>query len=368
MAGYTLLREIRKIDRQLSITIICADSGDFYSKPMLSNALDKNKTPDTLVMQTAAKMVEIQNFELINNTRVTAIDPENKSVNTQQQRWQYDQLILACGAQPVVLPINGDAATDILSVNNLDDYLRFCKQLENAQSVAIIGPGLIGCEFANDLLKANKTVSIIGPDKWPISKLLPQNVGLYLQHKLQQAGVQFHLQSTVKSIRKIDSCYQLLLNDDRELKADLVLSAVGLQLNSELARNSGLKTNKAYLVDKMLRTSDQHIFALGDCAEVEGLHLPFILPIMQAARALAKTLTGTPTAVSYPAMPVAIKTPDCPLVVAHPASQNANWQTSSSDNGMKALCYQDDKLVGFALADDAVSEKQTLTQQLPPLL
>ncbi len=368
MAGYTLLREIRKIDKTIYITLICADSGDFYSKPMLSNALDKQKPPESLVMLSAQKMIETQNFELINHTRITSIDTTNQQVNSDTQSWHYSQLILATGATPFVLPIQGNGAADILSVNSLDDYKRFYLQLEQAESVAIIGPGLIGCEFANDLLTANKQVSIIGPDPWPISKLLPESIGIYLQQKLQQLGVEFHLQKTVESVAKIDTGYQLSLNDNSEITADLVLSAVGLRANLDLAESSALKTDRAYVVDKMLQTNTQNIYALGDCAEVEGHHLPYILPIMQCARALAKTLTGTTTPVTYPAMPVAIKTPACPLVVASPATSQNNWQCTETENGIKALCYQQDKLVGFALAGDQIIEKQSLTQLLPVIL
>jgi len=368
MAGYTLLREIRKIDKQIKITLICADSGDFYSKPMLSNALDKQKTPDSLVMQSADKMLETQNFELIKHTSVTSIDTENQQVFSQNNCWQYSRLILATGAKPVVLPLKGSGAEDILSVNNLDDYRQFRHKLEQANSIAIIGPGLIGCEFANDLLCANKQVSIIGPDPWPISNLLPQSVGEYLQQKLQQPGITLHLQKTVESVNKNELGYQLKLSDGHEIESDLILSAVGLRANLDLAKDTGIKTARAFTVDKHLQTNMNNVYALGDCAEVEGLFLPYIMPIMQSARALAQTMTGTPTAVTYPAMPVAIKTPACPLVVSPPATQQDNWQIIQTEGGIKALCYQNDELIGFALAGDAVSEKQSLTKLLPAIL
>lgn len=370
MAGYTLLREIRKIDTQIKITLICADSGDFYSKPMLSNALDKNKTPDSLVTQRADMMVKSQGFELINYCNITSIDTDKQEISDGSTNWHYNKLILATGAHPFVLPVDGDAASDILSVNSLDDYRVFYSKLEQSQKIAIIGPGLIGCEFANDLLSADKQITIIGPDPWPISSLLPEAVGHFLQLKLEHETINFHLKNTVKSVNRTESGYQLTLQDDNTLEADLVLSAVGLRANMDLAPNSDIKTNRAYITNLLLQTSIQNIYALGDCAEVQGFHLPYIMPIMQCARALAKTLTGTETKVSYPAMPVAIKTPACPLVVAPPAAeQQIHWQITESANAVKALCVNDDdKLIGFALAGEAVSEKQTLSRALPATL
>ena len=368
MAGYTLLREIRKLDKQLRITLICEDGGDFYSKPMLSNALDKQKDPQSLVVQNAQKMVETQNFELVNYTRISSIDTLNQQISSGSQHWQYSRLVLATGARPFVLPLAGDATPDILSINNLDDYRRFHEKLQPARQIAIIGPGLIGCEFANDLLSAAKQVSVIGPDAWPISNLLPSEIGLFLQHKLEQSGVSFHLENSVQTVNRVDSGYQLTLQDASVIPADLILSAVGLRANLDLAKGSTIKTARGFVVDRFLQTSAKNIYALGDCAEVEGLHLPYILPIMQCARALAQTLSGSKTAVTYPAMPVAIKTPACPIVVSPPPDRQSDWEITQTRDGIKALCHENHQLTGFALAGDTVSEKQALTRLLPAVL
>lgn len=368
MAAYSLLREIRKLDAELGITMICSDSGDFYSKPMLSNALAANKTPDMLVSQSARAMIDSQRFELVPNTTVTHINAEQSSIHSDSRSWRYQKLILATGANAFKLPMQGDGATDMLSVNHLDDYRRFRQQLEHTTQVAIIGPGLIGCEFANDLRAAGKQVAVIGPDPWPISNLLPQKVGQFLLARLQQAGIDFHLGNSVTNVSRRASGYCLKLARGQELEAGLVLSAVGLRANLALAENAGLKTARGYATNRYLETSIGNIYALGDCAEVNGHHLPFILPIMQCARALAKTLTGTPTEVSYPPMPVAVKTPACPLVVATPGpAQSQQWRYTESEDGIKALCYREDELSGFALAGESATEKQLLTRSLPPL-
>lgn len=365
MAGYTLLRELRKLDPSIKISLICADSGDFYSKPMLSNALQKNKPPAALIMQDAQQMIDTLDFNLFNHTLITSIDCDRQQINSPIYSWNYSQLILATGARSFALPIRGSAASEILSINSLDDYRLFYRKLKQAERIAIIGPGLIGCEFANDLISANKQVTVIGPDRWPISNLLPEPVGFFLQQRLQQQGVDFQLNHHVKQADKSTDGYRIVLDDDTELHADLILRAVGLRANIDLAGDGAIDTARAYLTDSYLQTSVKNIFALGDCAEVNGLHLPFILPIMHGARALAKTLSGDKTAVSYPPMPVAIKTPACPLVVSPPATrQGIDWRINSSAQGISALCYQQDRLIGFALAGDAITEKQPLTALL----
>jgi len=127
--------------------------------------------------------------------------------------------------------------------------------------------------------------------------------------------------------------------------------------------------NRGIVVNRRLTTSEPNVYALGDCAEVEGLVLPFVMPLMQQARALAASLCGDPTDVSYPAMPVLVKTTSYPVVVSPPPfdAQGA-WEEHVLVGGVKALFKSGEALLGFALTGTAVSEKQTLTKLLPALL
>lgn len=159
------------------------------------------------------------------------------------------------------------------------------------------------------------------------------------------------------------------LPQGQTLTADLVVSAIGLRANVELAKQCDLECNRGIVVNRTLQTSDEHIYALGDCAEVAGMVLPFVMPLMQSARALALTLQGKQTEVSYPAMPVVIKTPAMPVVVSPPArNADGQWTFEKTENGFKALYKNGDDLLGFALLGDAVNEKMALTKLLPAVL
>jgi len=124
------------------------------------------------------------------------------------------------------------------------------------------------------------------------------------------------------------------------------------------------------VVNATLQTSDEDVYALGDCAEVEGRVLPFVMPIMQAARALAPTLAGKLTQVRYPAMPVVVKTPACPAVVSPPdMGAQGEWQVEEVDDGVRALFRSaEGKLLGFALLGTVTTEKNALAAQLPPVM
>ena len=160
-----------------------------------------------------------------------------------------------------------------------------------------------------------------------------------------------------------------MLDNQQVLDVDVVLSAIGLRGNNDLAQAAGLRLNRSIVVDRLLRTSDPNVYALGDCAEVDGLVLPFVMPLMQQARALAATLCGEQTAVSYPAMPVLVKTTSYPVVVSPPPfNAQGEWEEQVLEGGVKALYKSDDALLGFALTGSAVSEKQALAKLLPMLL
>jgi len=370
LAGYNLAREIRKRTQDIKLTLVTSDDGAFYSKPMLSNALAKQKQPADLPMGDADKMRSDLNATIVTDTVVTKIDSDSKCLSLENgEQLTYDKLVLATGANPIRFPMEGDGADEVLVVNNLDDYAKFRERLEDNASVAIIGPGLIGCEFANDLVATGHKATVIGPDKAPMSTLLPTEAGQVLQQALSNIGVNWCLERTVSAVNKNQNGYELLLSDGQTVVADMVLSAIGLRPDISLAEGAGLDCQRGVVVNQQLQTSDENIYALGDCAEVEGLVLPFVMPLMNGARALAATLCGEPTKVTYPAMPVLVKTPAMTTIVSQPARDaKGDWEFTEMDNGIKALFREGDQLLGFVLLGDAAAEKQALTKQLNPVL
>lgn len=373
VAAYTLAREFRKLDTQTSLVLISEDDGRSYPKPMLSNALTKGKSADQIAMFDADTMASKLAAEIITHTVVTTIDSQLQTITLDDGRTlSYSQLVLAVGAKPIRIPIDGDAADAVLSINNLTDYSVFRNKLINAKHVAILGPGLIGCEFANDLLNVGTAVSIIGPSSLPMDALLPEPIAKELKITLAESGVNWHLETTTAMINHTDSGYKLTLTNDEILHADIVISAVGLRANIDLAETAGLNVNRGIVTNDYLQTNHQNIYALGDCAEVAGHNLLYIAPIMAAAKALASTLSGEPIKVKYPAMPVAVKTPSYPLITAPPARDaKGEWQFEASPTGfgIKGLFVEaGGNLLGFVLSGDSVSEKQALTKQLPGLL
>lgn len=370
LAGYTLAREIRKLNKSTPITLVTKEPGYFYSKPVLSTALAGKKEAAQLISTPADSMASRLEMTILHHCNVSAIDPNTQTIKTSQGNIPYGKLVLALGADQIRLPIPGNAAHEAITVNDLGDYAHFRFAIAGKKKVAILGAGLIGCEFANDLVLGGYQVEVIDLAPQALGRLLPQAAAHELQQKLSDAGVNWHLATTVQTIDRQGSSLHVSLTNGSVIECDVFLSAVGLKPRIELAKASGIHVGAGIQVNRKLETNINHIYALGDCAEVEGLVLPYVIPIMQAARALAPTLLGQTTELTYPAMPVMVKTPSLATIVSPPPQgAQGKWSTAPVEGGLEARFESaEGQLLGFALMGAATAQRGALTKELPALL
>ena len=379
VAGWTTVREFRKLDAHTPVVLVTADSGDFYAKPTLSNAYAQKRGPAQLVTTPAAKMAETLQVALLAHARVESFDTASHTIAVRQgdaaHTLTYRQLVLATGAHPIRVPLLGDASDEVRSINSLDDFAAFHKALGvdaslpasgAGKTVLIMGAGLIGCEFANDLAQAGVRVHVADPAPRPLAALLPADAGTQLQLALSELGVQWHFGTSVAKVDKSPTGSVLAtLADGSMVTADLVLSAIGLRADTALALAAGLACERGIMVNTRLQTSSPDVFALGDCAQYESAGqrtLPYVMPVMTAARALAASLAGTPTDVVFPLMPVSIKTPALPLVVAtvHPATQGT-WEPEGGEGAWRFVDVSGVQR-GFVLAGKSTARRMEMTK------
>ena len=370
LAGYNLAREFRKLDGETPLLLITADDGRSYSKPMLSTGFGKNKDADGLSMAEPGAMAEQLKAEIRTHTRISGIDPGHKRLWIGEEAVAYRDLILAWGAETVRVPVEGDAPEAIFPINDLEDYARFRAAAAGKRRVLLLGAGLIGCEFANDLILGGYEVQLVAPCEQVMPTLLHPAAAAAVQAGLESLGARFHLGPVLNRLQRTEDGLEAHLSDGQIIPCDVVVSAIGLRPRVDLAAAAGLVVNRGVVVDRHLKTSHANIYALGDCAEVDGLNLLYVMPLMSCARALAQTLAGNPTVVSYGPMPITVKTPVCPLVVSPPPrGLEGVWTVEGQGTDIKALCRDaDGKLLGYALTGSAVMEKLALNRELPALL
>ena len=374
LAGYGLAKEFRKHDSDTPLILITSDDGRAYSKPMLSTGYTKNTEADDLATADAGTMGQTFNASVWTRTQVASIDTEKQLVHVADNETaiHYSKLVLAIGADVIRPPLEGDALDHVYSVNDLLDYDDFRKAVGNnsVRKVCIIGSGLIGCEFTNDLINGGFEVEAVDPLGYCLPTLLPEPAGKAVQRGLEDKGATFHFGRLVTAVNKGDGGLSVSLDNGDTITADIVLSAVGVRPRTGLAGEAGIATNRGILANRLLETSAPNVYAFGDCAEVEGHVLVYVAPLMAAARALGKTLAGEPTQVEYPAMPVTIKTPACPVVVSPVAPDTeGEWSFEQDGNSVKAeFRNAGGELLGFALTGDSTREKMALQKQLPPII
>jgi len=369
LSGYSLVRELRKLDKEIPVIMVTADDGVSYSKPMLSTGFTKDKDADGLAQANPEAMAEQLGVEIRPWSTVTGIDTDAHELKLGDQRIRYAKLVLAWGADVIRLSLDGNAQDRVHSINDLMDYRAFRKALAGGKRVAIMGAGLIGCEFANDLRNGGYEVDVIAPDSSLMPSLLPEAAAGAVQAELEKLGVRFHLGTVVERVEHQGSGVELTLGNGEPLQADLVVSAVGLRPRTELARSAGINAGRGIQVNRALETSAPDVYALGDCAEVDGRVLLYVLPLMACARALAKTLAGERTEVSYGTMPVMVKAPCCPTAVCPPPMDaEGEWQVEQEGTDVKALFRSPDgDTLGFAVTGRFALEKQALAKEVPPI-
>ena len=364
-AGLQLARQFRRHAPATPLVIVCADDGADYPKPQLSHAVSKRQSAADLIRKSAKEVALELKALLLTGQQVNAIVPERQVIQLAERELPYRDLVLAVGAEAWVPPVSGDAVDAIITLNSLQHYQQYQEQLVNSQRILIVGSGLIGSELANDFLLAGKQITLCDPTDRLLYSLTPDFVSERLHSVLAQAGCKFAFNTTLASLDRQSDGLLATFSDGTSIVVDSVVCAAGLRPRIALAQVAGLNVNRGIVVDKQLATSASHIYALGDCAEIDGQLLPYLQPITLSAQALAKTLAGEQTLVQWPVMPVNVKTSSYPVQLAGEVrSDDLIWQLDEDDNGLTGQAFRHDALVGFVTSGQHITRSMALIKQL----
>ncbi len=271
------------------VTLFNAEPRGNYNRLMLSPVLSGEKTYDQIVTHDegwyAAHGVDCRFGE-----PVVQIDRKARVVRSNKSAAEYDALVIATGSAPFIIPVAGRDLPGVVTYRDLEDTEAMIAAGIAGKDAVVIGGGLLGLEAAAGMAARGARVTVIHLMGHLMERQLDPAAGYLLERDLERRGIKIHCKGATKAILGHDRAEAVLLEDGTVYPADLVCMAVGIRPETRLAVDAHLEVERGIVVDDALRSSDPHIFALGECVEHRGQLFGLVAPLYDQARVLAKTL------------------------------------------------------------------------------
>ncbi|HKU98357.1 MAG TPA: nitrite reductase large subunit NirB [Vineibacter sp.] len=290
--GRALERLIEAQPDAYEITIFNAEPRVNYDRIMLSPVLSGEKTFEQIVIHGDGWYIK-HGITLYKGATITAIDRAAKTVTSARGLTvAYDKLLIATGSLPIIIPVPGHRLAGVLSYRDLDDVQAMLLAATSSGDAVVIGGGLLGLEAAAGLAERGMNVTVLHLMPTLMERQLDPTAGHLLQRAVEARGIKVITQANTKAILGEKKVEAVLLEDGTRIPADLVVMAVGIRPNAQIAKDAGLVVNRGIVVGPTMHTSDPHIFALGECAEADSQVFGLVAPLYDMANVVAAQLAG----------------------------------------------------------------------------
>ncbi|RBW68975.1 nitrite reductase large subunit NirB [Bacillus taeanensis] len=293
MAGVRCIEEILKIDKEaFEITIFGSEPHPNYNRILLSTVLQGDTSIDDIVINDWNWYKE-NNITLYTGETVTKIDSEKKVLYTNKDREvEYDDVILATGSNPFILPLPGADKKGVTAFRDIKDCETMLDASKKYPKAVVIGGGLLGLEAARGLLNLGMKVDVVHIMDAIMERQLDRTASKMLEEELKKQGMNFLLEKQSAEILGEDRVTGLRFKDGTEVEADLIVMAVGIRPNVQLAQDSGITVNRGIVVNDYMETETPHVYAVGECAEHREIVYGLVAPLYDQGKALAQKILG----------------------------------------------------------------------------
>ena len=339
---------------RFEVTLFNAEPRGNYNRIMLSPVLSGEKSYAEIVTHDEA-WYEAHGVTCRFGERVERIDRDRRVVVGAGGEVPYDRLVIATGSDPFIVPCPGHDLDGVLAYRDLDDTNRMIEQPPGARAV-VIGGGLLGLEAAAGLRLRGMEVTVLHLSGHLMERQLDPAAGYLLRADLERRGIAVRTQASTKAILGEGRVEAVELEDGTVLPADLVVMAVGIRPSVALAKATGLAVNRAIEVDAQMRTSDPHVFAVGECVEFAGQLFGLVAPLYDQAKVLAATLLDEPAAFAPKQLSTKLKVTGCDLFSAGDFADGPGREDivfrDPARGIYKRLVIEEDRLVGAVMYGD----------------
>jgi nitrite reductase (NADH) large subunit len=293
MAGIRTLEELLKLDPDLyDITVFGAEPYPNYNRILLSPVLTGEQTIKDIILNDISWYTD-NGITLKMNCRVTNINRARKEVVADDGSVvKYDRLLIATGSNPFILPVPGNDLEGVLAFRDIRDVDLMIDAAARLKHAAVIGGGLLGLEAANGLASRGMKVSVVHLGDTLLDRQLDTAAARMLQASLEKRGLDFLMNRQTEAVLgdAQGRVSGLRFKDGSELATDLVVMAVGIRPNTELAEQAGIYTDRGIVVNDTLQTYDPSIYAVGECVSHRGIAYGLVAPLFEQAKVAANHL------------------------------------------------------------------------------
>ncbi len=358
MAGVWAIEHLLKLAPEAyEITIFGSEPHPNYNRIMLSSVLAGGANMDEIIINDL-DWYRSHNITLYIGQTVTAIDTDKRLIYSDKGiETEYDELIMATGSHPFMLPLPGADKKGVIAFRDIKDCEIMQETAKSYRKAVVIGGGLLGLEAARGLLHLGMEVSVVHINAYIMERQLDQPASIMLRKELEDQGMKFLLNKQSEAILGQKRVKSLLFADGSTVEADLIVMAVGIKPNIKLAQKSGIAINRGIVVNDYMETNIPGISAVGECAEHRGIAYGLVAPLYEQGAVLAKRLAGVVTE-GYAGSVTSTKLKVSGVNVfsagqfAEPENSRALRFQDEIDGVYKKLVIQNDKLIGAVLFGD----------------
>jgi nitrite reductase (NADH) large subunit len=362
MAGMRAVEELLELAPDVyDIVVFGAENHGNYNRILLSPVLAGEKTLAEIMLNDEA-WYAANNIVLHKGKKVVAVDRKRRIVRADDgTEERYDRLLLATGSLPIILPLPGKDLPGVITFRDMTDVDAMLAASRKYKSAVVIGGGLLGLEAAHGLLKRGMSVTVIHLLEHLMERQLDPVASGLLRASLESRQLDIVAPAETAAILGEERVTGVRLKDGREIAADLVVMAVGIRPNTELAKSIGLHCNRGVVVNDCMQSYDGRIYAVGECVEHRGRTYGLVAPLFEQGKVVANHLAelgyakyaGSMTSTKLKVTGIEVFSagdfsggPDTEELVFHDAAQGVYRKVVLAENKVRGAVAYGDTLDG----------------------